>query len=84
MPTKPAKTKKRSPKPRRVSLLDRLVQEREREILVRFLEQHDGNIAATAKTLEISRRSLEGKMLALGLRDMAGALRGKAGVRGPR
>ncbi len=45
------------------------MEEAERSFLVEALAAHSGNVSATARALEISRRTLQEKMVKLGLRD---------------
>jgi len=72
------------PQPPPSAVLAREVAKREREVILEYLEKHRGNVGATAEALGVSRRTLEGKMAAHGLRADAAALRGEAGIPGRR
>ena len=68
----------RAPKSDRTDILARELRQREREVIVEYLERHNGNVGETARALGISRRALETKMLAHDLRSDAATLRGEA------
>lgn len=76
----------RSKKPAHPSpdVLAREVAKREREVILEYLERHRGNVGATAEALGVSRRTLEGKMAAHGLRSEAATLREQSGIPGRR
>ena len=74
----------RAPKSDRTDVLAQGLLKREREIIEEYLANHDGNVGATATALGITRRALERKMAAHGLREDASTLREKAGIGGPR
>jgi DNA-binding NtrC family response regulator len=74
----------RAPKSDRSDVLAEGLRQREREIIADYLKRNEGNVGATANALGITRRALEMKMAAHGLRDAASALRVKAGIGGPR
>lgn len=65
-------------------VLAREVAKREREVILEYLEKHQGNVGATAAALGVSRRTLEGKMAAHGLRADAASFREGAGIPGRR
>ena len=76
--------KTRSLKSSRRDKLAQLLRAREREIIVEYMARHHGHVAATANDLGLTRRSMERKMRAYGLRAQASRLREKAGIKGPR
>ncbi len=65
-------------------ILAREVKKREREVILEYLEKLHGNVGATAEALGVSRRTLEMKMAAHGLRADAASLREDAGIPGRR
>jgi len=74
----------RAPKSDRTDVLAKGLREREREIIEDYLAKNHGNVGSTANALGITRRALERKMAAHGLREDASALREKSGIPGPR
>ena len=79
-----ANPRSRSPKSDRSDLLARKVRAYERSVITEYLEKHRGHVGETAAALGLSRRGLEKKMAAHGLQSLAGDLREKAGIGGPR
>ena len=74
----------RAPKSDRADLLARRLRDYERTLIADALEKHAGHVGKAAAELGITRRSLERKMAAHGLRAGAAAARREAGIGGPR
>jgi DNA-binding NtrC family response regulator len=74
----------RGPRSDRSGLLHERLRECERRTIEEYLEQHHGNVSATAKTLGITRKALDLKLLSHGLREHASALREAHGIKGSR
>lgn len=75
----------RAPKAERTDLLAKHLLECERDFLTMHLRKHCGNVSATAVALGMTRRGLERRIDAHPeLRTLAGELRARAGIKGPR
>ncbi len=60
------------------------LRKREREVIAEYLGKHRGHVGETATALGLTRRALEYKMEAHGLREEAAKAREQAGIGGPR
>jgi DNA-binding NtrC family response regulator len=60
------------------------LRKREREVIAEYLGKHHGHVGETAKVLGLTRRALERKMEAHGLREEAAKAREQANIGGPR
>ncbi len=74
----------RAPKQERTDVLAVAIRECERKILAEYLAKNDGHVGKTAEALGLSRRALEYKIEAHGLRGDASKAREEAGIGGPR
>ena len=84
MPKTTRPTRSRAPKEGRSDVLAVELRRREREVIAEYLEKHHGHVGDTAKALGLSRRALEYKMEAHGLREESAKAREQAGIGGPR
>lgn len=71
-------------RPRSEGRLAKELRRRERELILKALQMHEGHNSRTAQWLGISRRALYDKMRDYGLDGEASALRTEAGIMGPR
>lgn len=71
-------------RPRSEGRLAKELRRRERELILKALQMHEGHNSQTAQWLGISRRALYDKMRDYGLDGEASALRTEAGIMGPR
>jgi len=77
-------TRSRAPKAERSDVLAVELRKREREVIAEYLGKHRGHVGETATALGLTRRALEYKMEAHGLREEAAKAREQAGIGGPR
>jgi len=84
MPKTTRPTRSRAPKAERSDVLAVELRKRERQVIAEYLEKHRGHVGETADALGLTRRALEYKMEAHGLREEAAKAREHAGIGGPR
>ena len=84
MPKTSRPTRSRAPKAERSDVLAVELRKREREVIADYLEKHRGHVGDTADALGLTRRALEYKMAAHGLREEASKAREEANIGGPR
>lgn len=84
MPKTTRPTRSRAPKAERSDVLAVELRKREREVIAEYLGKHHGHVGETAKVLGLTRRALERKMEAHGLREEAAKAREQANIGGPR